>query len=72
MEGFRKLQQLRDDFDRARTMLKLVRRRERYKRMLVDVLDEMRRQTMHELTDRSGRVRKPKVLVSWLLLRTTY
>ena len=65
MEGFRKLQQLRVDFDQARTLLKLVRRRERCKRVLVDVLDEVRKQTIYELTDKSGKIRKPKVWKLW-------
>ncbi|ETV93864.1 hypothetical protein, variant 1 [Aphanomyces invadans] len=48
MEGLRKLQQLRHDFDRVRHLLDLVRRREKYKRLLVDFLDETRRQQVHD------------------------
>ncbi|RHY21156.1 hypothetical protein DYB25_007167 [Aphanomyces astaci] len=47
MEGLRKLQQLRHDFDRVRHLLDLVRRREKYKRLLVDFLDETRAQQIH-------------------------
>ena len=61
LDGFRKMQQFRSDFERARLMLKLVRRRERCKRVFVDVLDELRKQTLYELTDRSGVPRNPKV-----------
>jgi len=61
MDGLRKLQQLRSDFERVRSILDMVRRREKYKRLLVDFLDETRRQVIYELTDRSGKPRKPKV-----------
>lgn len=61
MEGFRKLQQLRADFERVRHLIELVRRRETVKRAQIEALDEVRRQAMHELTDRSGVVRKPTI-----------
>ncbi|CAI5721398.1 unnamed protein product [Peronospora destructor] len=49
LEGFRKLQQLRVDFERVRRILDLVRRRERARRLQLDFLDEIRRQAEHEL-----------------------
>ncbi|TDH68856.1 hypothetical protein CCR75_005265 [Bremia lactucae] len=52
LEGFRKLQQLRVDFERVRRLLDLVHRRERAKRLQLDFLDEIRRQAEHELTSR--------------------
>lgn len=61
MEGFRKLQQLRADCDRVRHLMDLVKRREKAKRLSIDFLDEIRRQAIHELVDRSGDVRKPVV-----------
>jgi enhancer of polycomb-like protein len=61
MEGFRKLQQLRADFERVRHLIELVRRRETIKRRQIEALDEIRRQAIHELTDQSGVVRKPVI-----------
>ncbi|CAH0493261.1 unnamed protein product [Peronospora farinosa] len=63
LEGFRKLQQLRVDFERVRRILDLVRRRERAKRLQLDFLDEIRRQAEHELTNRGPNavVRKPVI-----------
>lgn len=61
MEGFRKLQQLRADFDRVRRMIELVKRRETLKRRQIEVLDEVKRQAIYELTDRSGVTRKPVI-----------
>ncbi|KDO34686.1 hypothetical protein SPRG_00750 [Saprolegnia parasitica CBS 223.65] len=49
MEGLRKLQQLRHDFDRTRHLFEMVKRREKLKRMLVDFLDETRRQSIHDM-----------------------
>ncbi|OQR80961.1 hypothetical protein THRCLA_11903 [Thraustotheca clavata] len=49
MEGLRKLQQLRNDFERVRHLLEMVKRRERFKRMMVDFLDETRRQSVHDV-----------------------
>lgn len=63
MEGYRKLQQLRADCDRVRHLMDLVKRREKAKRLSIDFLDEIRRQAIHELVDRSGEVRKPVVPV---------
>lgn len=63
MEGFRKLAQLRADFERVRRLLDLVRRRESAKRLQLDGLEEMRQQAIYELTDRSGRVRHPAIPV---------
>ncbi|KAF4140276.1 Enhancer of polycomb-like [Phytophthora infestans] len=65
LEGFRKLQQLRVDFERVRRLLDLVRRRERAKRLQLDFLDEIRRQAEHELTHRgpNAGVRKPVIPV---------
>ncbi|KAF1782683.1 Ankyrin repeat-containing domain [Phytophthora cactorum] len=65
LEGFRKLQQLRVDFERVRRLLDLVRRRERAKRLQLDFLDEIRRQAEHELTNRgpNAAVRKPVIPV---------
>ncbi|KUF92787.1 Hematopoietic prostaglandin D synthase [Phytophthora nicotianae] len=65
LEGFRKLQQLRVDFERVRRLLDLVRRRERAKRLQLDFLDEIRRQAEHELTNRGPNavVRKPVIPV---------
>ncbi|CEG41043.1 enhancer of polycomb-like protein [Plasmopara halstedii] len=54
LEGLRKLQQLRVDFERVRRLLELVRRRERAKRLQLDFLDEIRRQAEHELVNRAG------------------
>ncbi|KAF0690820.1 Aste57867_17836 [Aphanomyces stellatus] len=48
MDGLRKLQQLRHDFDRVRSLLDMVRRREKFKRLLVDFMDETRAQHIHE------------------------
>lgn len=61
MEGYRKLQQLRADCDRVRHLMDLVKRREKAKRLSIDFLDEIRRQAIHELVDRSGETRKPVV-----------
>lgn len=63
LEGFRKLQQLRVDFERVRRLLDLVRRRERAKRLQLDFLDEIRRQAEHELTNPgpNAAVRKPVI-----------
>ncbi|CAH0480796.1 unnamed protein product [Peronospora belbahrii] len=63
LEGFRKLQQLRVDFERVRRVLNLVQRRERAKRLQLDFLDEIRRQAEHELTHRGPNavVRKPVI-----------
>lgn len=61
MEGYRKLQQLRADFERVRRLIELVRRRETIKRRQIEALDEVRRQAVYELTDRSGVVRKPVI-----------
>lgn len=61
MDGYRKMQQLRHDFDRVRHLLDLVKRRETAKRLSVDYLDEIRTQALYELTDRSGNVRKPNI-----------
>ncbi|KAF1330832.1 hypothetical protein FI667_g4693, partial [Globisporangium splendens] len=63
MEGYRKLQQLRADCDRVRHLMDLVKRREKAKRLQIEFLDEIRRQAIYELTDRSGEVRKPKIPV---------
>ncbi|KAG7385899.1 Enhancer of polycomb 2 [Phytophthora pseudosyringae] len=65
LEGFRKLQQLRVDFERVRRLMDLVRRRERAKRLQLDFLDEIRRQAEHELTNRGPNavVRKPLIPV---------
>ncbi|POM59544.1 hypothetical protein PHPALM_31708, partial [Phytophthora palmivora] len=65
LEGFRKLQQLRVDFERVKRLLDLVRRRERTKRLQLDFLDEIRRQAEHELTNRGPNaiVRKPIIPV---------
>ncbi|OWZ23855.1 hypothetical protein PHMEG_0001218 [Phytophthora megakarya] len=65
LEGFRKLQQLRVDFERVKRLLDLVRRRERTKRLQLDCLDEIRRQAEHELTNRgpNAAVRKPVIPV---------
>ncbi|KAI9911769.1 hypothetical protein PsorP6_008755 [Peronosclerospora sorghi] len=65
LEGFRKLQQLRVDFERVRRLLDLVRRRERAKRLQLEFLDEIRRQAEHELTNRgpSATIRKPTIPV---------
>ncbi|EGZ30133.1 hypothetical protein PHYSODRAFT_472689 [Phytophthora sojae] len=65
LEGFRKLQQLRVDFERVRRLMDLVRRRERAKRLQLDFLDEIRRQAEHELTNRGPNavVRKPVIPV---------
>ncbi|CAK4147225.1 unnamed protein product [Aphanomyces euteiches] len=49
MEGLRKLQQLRNDFDRVRSLLDMVKRREKFKRLLVDFMDETRQQQLHEI-----------------------
>ncbi|TMW56180.1 hypothetical protein Poli38472_008828 [Pythium oligandrum] len=63
MEGYRKLQQLRGDFEQVRHLLDLVKRRERAKRLQIDFLDEIRRQAVHELTSLSGALRKPEIPV---------
>ncbi|KAE9004287.1 hypothetical protein PR003_g17567 [Phytophthora rubi] len=65
LEGFRKLQQLRVDFERVRRLMDLVRRRERAKRLQLDFLDEIRRQAEHELTNRGpdAVTRKPVIPV---------
>lgn len=63
MEGYRKLQQLRADCERVLHLLDLVKRREKAKRLSIEFLDEIRRQAVHELTDRSGEVRKPTIPV---------
>ncbi|KAL3674114.1 hypothetical protein V7S43_000062 [Phytophthora oleae] len=65
LEGFRKLQQLRVDFERVRRLLDLVRHRERAKRLQLDFLDEIRHQAEHELTNRGPNavVRKPVIPV---------
>lgn len=63
MDGYRKMQQLRHDFDRVRHLLDLVKRRETAKRLTIDYLDEIRTQALYELTDRSGTVRKPNMPV---------
>ncbi|KAL4155322.1 hypothetical protein PRNP1_007432 [Phytophthora ramorum] len=65
LEGFRKLQQLRVDFERVRRLLDLVRRRERAKRLQLDFLDEIRCQAEYELTHRGPNavVRKPVIPV---------
>ncbi|KAL7688203.1 putative enhancer of polycomb protein [Plasmopara halstedii] len=63
LEGLRKLQQLRVDFERVRRLLELVRRRERAKRLQLDFLDEIRRQAEHELVNRGSNavIRKPVI-----------
>ncbi|GLD94035.1 hypothetical protein PINS_up002646 [Pythium insidiosum] len=61
MDGYRKLMQLRSDFERVKQMLELVMRRERAKRLEVEFLDEIRQQATYELTDRSGVTRKPTI-----------
>jgi enhancer of polycomb-like protein len=63
MDGYRKLQQLRGDFERVRHLLDLVKRREQLKRLEIKYMDEMRTQAVFELTDRSGTVRKPVIPV---------
>uniref|UniRef100_A0AAV1TZ65 Enhancer of polycomb-like protein n=1 Tax=Peronospora matthiolae TaxID=2874970 RepID=A0AAV1TZ65_9STRA len=65
LEGFRKLQQLRVDFERVRRLLDLVRRRERAKRLQLDFVDEIRRQAEHELVNRGPNAvtRKPIIPV---------
>lgn len=60
-ECYRKMKLLRHDFERVRKLLSLIRRREKCKRLRIDFLDEIRRQTLVELTDCSGRIRKPKI-----------
>ncbi|DAZ96874.1 TPA: hypothetical protein N0F65_008835 [Lagenidium giganteum] len=63
MEGYRKLQQLRADFERIRHLMELTKRREKCKRLTIDFLDEIRRQAVHELTTKPGSddVRKPRI-----------
>lgn len=62
MEGFRKMQQLRADFERIRQLVELVRRREKCKRLSIDFLDEIRRQAVHEMVhQKDGELRKPVI-----------
>ena len=60
-DGFRKLQMLRAELDRVKNILKLTRKREKCKRMLLANLDEVRRQTMYELIHPDGPERSPKI-----------
>nr|CCA26404.1 conserved hypothetical protein [Albugo laibachii Nc14] len=63
MEGYRKLIQLRNDFQKIWKLMDLVHRREKYIRTSINFLCEIRSQSIFEMITQSGQVRKPVVIV---------
>ena len=54
LEAFRKMKQLRNDFDSLRAVLDLVKRREELNRTHVQLQIDMFRQRLHDIVDTSG------------------
>mmetsp|Transcript_27502 Transcript_27502/g.80872 ORF Transcript_27502/g.80872 Transcript_27502/m.80872 type:complete len:307 (-) Transcript_27502:301-1221(-) len=54
MDAYRKMKQLRKDFDQMRILLELVRKRERINHCMVEMQFEWFEQRMYDLTDTSG------------------
>lgn len=67
MDAYRKMKQLRKDFDQMRVLLELVRKRERINHCMVEMQLECFEQRMYDLTDTSGLPR-----ISYKLDRDTF
>mmetsp|Transcript_2592 Transcript_2592/g.3777 ORF Transcript_2592/g.3777 Transcript_2592/m.3777 type:complete len:405 (+) Transcript_2592:617-1831(+) len=57
MDAYRKMKQLRSDFDKVRILLDLVRRREELNRLMVEMQGEWFQQRLYDIRDTSGRHR---------------
>ena len=62
MDAFRKMKQLRLDFEKVRTLLDLVRKREKLHRMLIMAGNESFEQQVYNIVDTSGLQRVSKIL----------
>ena len=62
MDAFRKMKQLRLDFEKVRTLLDLVRKREKLHRMLIMAGNESFEQQVYNIVDTSGLPRVSKIL----------
>lgn len=68
MESFRKMQQLRRDFDRLRDLFELVHHREKMKRLALRMGKELFEQQLHELQHPRGPKRTLALTVRFSLL----
>jgi enhancer of polycomb-like protein len=61
MEAFKKMEMMRIDFERARNLLEMCKRREDLTLATVDYADEIFKQQIYDMTNATGKPRNPKV-----------